>query len=550
MFAAGTTYTGTFYVEPGTPVTVEFRADIEASAGTITAGLTGIQAKLYNVTGNGEGMSSSTAINVPTADKTASTVTVQTGGMNLAEYVAYADPTIVVPQDAQKLAEWTLLNSGYETVLLDTITVDFTAGGAFDGSDDLNNVYVVYGDNTSSIKSTVSDTGNVYSVSYELGSNDGISVAVYGDVASTATSGTLTPRVLVSGTTVQSGTAVSTNSGTVLDGQTVTSGSGSFTATADASTPDEDFAAAGSTEVPVASYKFEAVNDDYVLETVRVAFTGTGAASVVQYAMLKMDGTMIAMVPLQSGTATFDISVPVTANDEVVLDLEVNLGTVGTYAGTTGADIKATMNLIQYDNSAGTRTTNVESDAGNSIYVFKAFPTITNETLPSSALVVGTQTLAIHEVAATGGTVGVGKIVYTVSESANPYISTGTIKVYKDGVEVSGTVATATTSGGSLEAASAGTGTITFTPTSEMQISGTSTIELRADILGAIVEGDYITTKIAETGSQQAAAAFGSVGSSSFTWSDRSGVPHNTSSSTDWYNDYFLTPTAAQTMSQ
>jgi hypothetical protein len=376
----------------------------------------------------------------------------------------------------------------------------------------------------------------------------------YGNVSTFAVAGsndTMTTSLLVSGTTVGSSQSVTTNNGLVLSGQTMTAAVGTIASAVDASTPDSKLIVSGSTS-DLAAYKLTTTNDNYTLTEAVVSFASAAAASNITSVELKDGATVLATAPVVlSGSdylATFSgLSLLVPANTDKVLTVAATIGDINTNSGSAGAAMTATLTSFKANNSQGTETSDTTYRAGNAIYVYKSIPTVTPQTLPSTVLTAGTQTLAKFSVSSDSNPIGWKKFIFTVNKSASSTITN--VKLYDgNGVEVLGTPTLATVGSGDTA------GTISFVPTTEESISGSKTYTLKADIGGVIADNDYISTSIGSASMAYAAPAdYATVAATNatFVWSDQNKASHSLTT-TDWFNNFLVKniPTDSQTLTR
>ncbi|MBI2003297.1 MAG: hypothetical protein HYS76_01825, partial [Candidatus Wildermuthbacteria bacterium] len=330
--------------------TLEVKADVFDSDGTnnLDANDT-IQVELRGGDiNNAFGQISGATLDVLASDPTANsastaagnTLTVSTGGLTLSKYTAYPNTTFVAPQTKAKIAHFTLSANTTETVNLNTISIDLDGkADAFDASDDLANLYVVYGEKTTTVKSTVADTSNSWSIDYAMTPGKTIDLVVYADIASSSTNGdatadTIRADVTITGTSAVSGAAANA---TEQQGQTITSGSGSFTAAVDGGTPltyvvsgstATDIAAGAPKTITAATFKFTAVNDAFSINEVKVK-VGSDVSGALLNAVLKDGSTVLGTKPFDltsQTTAHFTgLNVAVPANTTKVLTVELQL---------------------------------------------------------------------------------------------------------------------------------------------------------------------------------------------------------------------------------
>ncbi|KKW36435.1 MAG: Glycoprotein gp2, partial [Candidatus Giovannonibacteria bacterium GW2011_GWA2_53_7] len=321
-------------VEPGHDVTLEVRGDVfnvntasALSAGTTTviniaAGGTNIQRM---VSGN---YISNTAIS-------GNTLTVAAGTLSLAKYSAYANQTITVPQTAYKIGEYRLTTGSTEPVNLNTFTLTL-AGDLAATSTDATELYVVYGTKTSQVKAAGAASQS-WSINESVAANTTINIAVYSTLSSAITSGKFTATGLtVAGTSQNSGSAVTSSA---VTGQTITVGAGTVTAVKDASSPVSSLVVANSMP-KVASFKFTGTNDAFTITQLFAKVASTDAAAAIAELVWKDGATEVARQPMNGyGATSSGLSIAIPANGSKVLDVYANLGSIGTNAATTSANI-------------------------------------------------------------------------------------------------------------------------------------------------------------------------------------------------------------------
>ncbi len=528
-------------VEPGTPVVVEVRADIYDSDGTndISSGDT-LTVTMETYTNAAQRMSSLSYFDAPTTDVDGNTLTVAVGSLTLAKKSSYGNQTVVLPQSsAYKLAEFVLSGNSTEAVNVNTYSVSWTASGTFSAAD-LSDVYLMFNDTPSTVKSTVSGT-TTWSVSQTLGISETMVVGVYAVIGSDVSNiDAITTNMQVSGITADSSESVTS---TYAIGQTITKGTGSITSSLAASSPVSSLVKGGTT-IDAASFKFTTVNDAYKITEVIVK-VGSAGATAIDHVELYDDTTELGTAYISGTTATFSgLEVNIDANDNKTLTVKLALGEIGDSAGTTGADVKVTLDSFKAENSQGSESTDTTDRAGNSIYVYKSVPTIATQAMPSTTLTAGTVTLAKFTVSG-DGIISWKRFLFTVLKDSDTVVTSPKLYDANTNEEITGT---GTTTSSLLDGDTSGT--ITFTATNEQEISGSKTYVLKATISGTVATGDYVSTSLAQPSSYASPAAYASVsGSPSFVWSDEAANSHSETTS-DWNNDYLVKnlPTDSQTL--
>jgi len=560
----GTQFTTNFVVNPGSPATVEIRMDIFDNEGTNIFATTTPTIDVAFVQGSSNGVPqiSLGTINIPTANQLGNQVTVAAGSITLTQVSTYGNQTIVAPQTAYKLGAFNLTGNSTEAVDINEFEIDFTGTGVFDPSDDLTDVHIKYGASTTTVKGTVTDLNNTWSVNFQLAINESMVIEVFGNIASTVGTDTMRVDLTITGATALSASTVYadvTSSNTTKDagfqGQVITAGTGFVIATADASTPDAKIVDDSGT-ITSAVFDFTSTNDSYTITDITITVTAASAVSTVR---LKDGNTTLATLPGATSLTFSGLTFAIPVNSSKDLTVELDMSTVGVGAGTTGGALLTTLTSFTSRNSQGVSDVSAndsgqsrESDpAGNATYVYKSVPTITLVTLPTGLLNNGTKILSKFTISSGGtGTIAWDRILFTITKtggtSGDPAITNTDLYNSDTNTIVAGT-ATDTTLGETNTS-----GTVSFVPTSEQQISGAKTYELRATIGGTLADNDFISSEITQPSSFANSVAVASVsGTPSFVWSDVSAQSHSTTT-LDWTNGFQVKnlPTSTQTMTK
>lgn len=586
-------------VEPGSPVTLEVRADVYDNDGTngITAGTT-ILITLEGATtlNNGYGMVSMATVDVPSSDVAANTVTARQGGLTLSKYTAYTDQNAVVPLSNYKLGHFTLTANTTEAVNINTIEV-----GLDDVSAYASNLYVKLGSNTTSTKATVT-ASNTWSVNYSLAAGTTVDVMVYGDVNSSAHNTGVT-GMYIAGTTASSATSTTQGTtpqvgGSTIVGQTITFTTGTPTTALDGSTPINQ-AVAGGQSVVAGKFKLTAQNDSYTIKELEFTVAGTAATSAVINSLTVKDGsTVLITVPYDGANNKWDISglnVLVAANTTKVLTVEYNLATpytdgAGTTAATvvtTGKAATLTLSQMKVANSQGTESTPATARTANYTYVYKTIPTFTNVAITEQGVNLtsgaATELIKFTVKADAKGDVSLKQIRFNTNITDGGTASAPTMNTFsffRGSTNITSSVAIIDQGGTSIEAAAtsidennssdvyvvfdteevipAGT---TYTYTLKGTPSGFMGVSTDADSIATSISQDttpagvaaganatlYALDAIATTGVVQTLSATalqaGTGSTSHVIWSDNSAQLHDytyTGSSFDWFNGYLI----------
>ena len=568
LLAAGTTFTTNYTLAVGAPATLEIRADIYDNDGTgaIVATDTVI-GTLVSLTGNTQKLSSLGYITVPSSNISGNTLTAQSAAsLSMAKTANYANQTTSTPQTSSyKLASYTVSGSSVEDVNLDTVSADFgvVTGTTFVAARLSDVTLKIDGVVIGSPKGTVTATGNTFSITKTLVKNGSMTVEIWGTIntaVAITNADSIRATVTVSG--VGAASSVASTTGAVV-GQTIVSNTGSITYTIDASRPDASINDDAGTKA-MANYKFAAVTDTY--KVTDLTFTVADVTTVST--MRLFDGATEVASKAATATTTFSgLNWTIPAGQTKVLSVKLDLGTVGVGAGSTGASTLVTLTAGIATNGAGVAAAvSGGSVAGTAQYTYKALPTLSLVTLPTSALTAGTDVLAKFAINTNGtGTIGWNRIVFTIAKTSAPTIASVVLRNADSNSVIAGTATL-------VDAANAATCLATllgcrvaFVPTTEQQVSGSTNYSLEATVGGTLVTSDYITTTLATPSAFAASAAYATVAATgggfgtyaqsgttpSFIWSDVSASSHDTTT-LDWSNDFLVKslPLNSQTLTK
>jgi len=477
-------------VNPGSPVTLEIRADIKETSGT-TAVADGdsIYAAIMDGSSNAEGTVSKTTISTPAANVNGNTLTVSIGGLTLSKYTAQPNTSLVAPASAYKLGSFTLTANTTEAVNLTQIDVILNNSA----SQHVLNLYVTYGTSTTTPKPTVStsSTTNSWYINTVLPVGTSIPIDVYGDIADAIDDATYAPFVemTVNGTTVSSGQEA--NSSTAVDGQTLLITTSTLTPDLDGSSPVAKIIAGGQA-VDAGIYSFTAQNEDYTLNELRFTIPntnndGTATAAYNSIAIVNaslLDSTTGAVlagpIAYNSASSYFNftgLNIVVPSGTAKKLTLSFYLSPYLTSdASSTQVDVAPTLSYVKAYNSQGVpknSTTHptivaIDTAAANALWAFKSVPTIThtgtNKTISSAAQDVELYKFTVA--ADAKGPIDVKQFVFTTTMT-DMNAATNTLdyfKFYKGGSNYTDQVTIRNSLGESIEGTSTvGTGYVIVT---------------------------------------------------------------------------------------
>jgi len=586
-------------VEPGSPVTLEVRADIYDNDGTNTALDT--DTILVKIVGgdlnNAYGMTSMATVDVPSASVSANTLTVATGGLTLSKYTAYTNQNAVLPVTDYKLGHFTLTANTTEAVNINTIEVGLNSVSGV-----TSNLYVKFGTNTTATKATVT-VANTWSVNYQLAAGQTVDVLVYGDVATNAA--TAVTGLYIAGTTASSATSTTQGTtpqigGSTIVGQTITFTTGTPTTAVDGSTPLAQAVAGGQTVV-AGKFKLTAQNDSYTIKEVRFTVAGTAATSAVINSLTLKDGSTVTTVPYDGANdqwAIAGLNILVPANTTKVLTAEYNLATPSTDGTTitTGKVATLTLSYMNVANSQGTESQPTTARTANYTYVYKSIPTFTNVAVTGQGVKltsgVSTELIKFTVAADSKGPVSLKQIRFNTNITDGGTASAPTLNTFtffRGTTNITGSVAIIDDGGATLEST---TTTLTELNTSDVFVvfdteevipAGTTytytLLGTPSGFIGESGDADSVATSItqdtvpsdgtadggaaganqtgfyldatATTGVVQtlattvaeAGTGTGSTSNGNVIWSDNSATLHDytyDASSADWFNGYLI----------
>ncbi len=605
---AGTDYTeytfgSSFVAVPGSPATLEIRADLYDSDGTdsIEDADTFI-AEIVSMTGtsNVQRMTSGSYDSYPTAATPANTLTISAAALTVAKNGSYANQSVTDPKTAYKVGSFSVTAGTTEGINLTDINVD--ASGSMTAATDMFNMYLMYGPSanmtTSSTKGTVSASANSWSINYALEAGETIYVNVYADIDSAISTGeTVVTEIDVNGTSMLSGASPSTSE---VIGQTITIAAGSFTEFND--DHPVDAIVAGNQEVTAAKYRFSAANETYTITELKTSVGSAAAGGLISAVNLYDGSTLVGTTILDETTAvagdsgTFTgLSIPVADNASKTLTVKYQLTGVGVGGGTSQTDVKNTLESVKISDSNGTETTEADTNAvdssgtaswsdgtitGNNLIVFKSIPTVTQTDLTNSTLVNGqaTDLYKFTVTADANGSIAIKQFKLTTSWSDGGNADTleiESLKLYKNGSDITTSVVIQDQDGASIEGTSGllesdSDLVVTWASESAIAAGETVTYTVRGTpqgfrTNGADTSGDSVSLYLAQDTSSNSTNVFLNVGDTTttvielftsaaagnattnepeFMWSDISASAHSstagTASTGDWHNGYLV----------
>ncbi len=320
--------------------------------------------------------------------------------------------------------------------------------------------------------------------------------------------GAMTPTGVTSGNTVTETVSASA-------GQTMTVAAGSLAISSDSSTPSYTTVAGGSAGVTMSAFKFRATNEAVNLTKVGLVLT-SGSSSDVGTVYLYQGATQIGTATFTGGntTATSTLTSPITLAKDVdtVITVKADMGSIGvSQVGTEGQLVKIDVTNAEASGLSSGNTLQVGGIVAGAqgVRMFKSFPTVALDTLPSTGIADG-RLMRFKVTANSAGAVGLFNFNFTISTSSfvtGGGISSTMLNVYSDASysqPVSGTFGAATGQFGATNGTTGGT-TLTNGPvtldfqatTNPLQVPAGQTyyFELKATVAGTQT-GTSVTTTL------------------------------------------------------
>ncbi|HLD20717.1 MAG TPA: hypothetical protein VJB64_01330, partial [Patescibacteria group bacterium] len=465
-----------FIVYPGSPVTLEVRADVYDSDTTNDIDATDtIQAEIAEVSSvnNVLRMTSGSYLDRPGTAVEGNTLTVREGTLTTAQNTSYAAQSAVAPKTKYKIGSWTVTANTTEDVNLTQIDIDFSAEVSdASAAADYSSVYLTYGPDGDEVetnaKSTVSLTtgGNSWSVSYNLEAGETIYVNAYATVATSVTNDTdgddiITSSLTVDGTTVSSGTTVT---GSIQSGQAITwYSAGTFSTALGGDTAVAKSVAGGQT-IEAAKYKLSAVRDTFTVDQIQVSVGSSTAAGVINKVELYDGSTLLGSAVFNtasgdgnalSAALVTGLDIEIAAGSSKTITAKLVLNDIGSGAASSQQNLALALDSVRNSNSSGTVNTDATDRDGNEIRAYNSIPTFSAVDLTNSTLVNG-QPLDLYKFTVTAdsnGTVAIKQLGFPVTwtDSEADALEMESWKLYKNGSDITTSVLIQDQVGASIE---------------------------------------------------------------------------------------------------
>ena len=369
-------------------------------------------------------------------------------------------------------------------------------------------------------------------------------------------------------TGVTSGNTVTTGSGNLVvntssSGTMTVSSGASVTVTIDSSSPSYAVNAGGTTGVVMSVIKLRATNENVNLTKLGLTVgngsylakaTGSGnqsygSADLTQVYLYNSSGTLLGTATFtgtnNTATSTLNVPLTLTRDTDVTITVKADLANIGVSApGGIGNLVKVDpLNFEGTGASSGSTIKGAASGTSAGVRLFKSYPSLALETLPSTGVADG-RLMHFKVTANTAGSIGISKFTFKVSTTSatvtNIDLYGFTDSAYSQAVSGQGT-------GGQIgsQVASAINGTaFSYTPTNPLQIPAGQTyyFELRAAVSGVTTGSSVVTTLVGDSGFPTVndvvnynVATSSALSASNFIWSGNS-TSTSVAADVDWSN--------------
>lgn len=367
---------------------------------------------------------------------------------------------------------------------------------------------------------------------------------------------------------------------------------GTITAALDLSSPKTQVAA-GKTTVTTAEFKLSAQNETFKITDITLALNDETAVKSIAAVFVKYDGQIVYKEVLGAGNVSKNyiniknLNLALAPNAAKILTVSYQLGDVKSET-MSGKNVQTALYSLKGVDTKNKALAYSKIIKGNSIYVYKSYPTISSAALSSGALAKGINTFAKFTMANNGGSKIAWRRIDVVFKCkfdqlvcglnyGNPVVKDGGIynlEVMGPGVAageesqnlliknvsiyrletINGVTSQLAVPGGwHFRHETGGIVTASFIANADQEVSGTKTYAVKGDVLMNVVVGDYVSTKYDATSKVMVSSAgSGQIGLNAYaslTWTDYSALNHSDETG-DWHNDFLIKylPLATQTI--
>lgn len=369
-------------------------------------------------------------------------------GLTVAKYAGFADDqNVVKPATQAKLGSFVLTAGIDEGIVVDTINIDEAVSSVLQNMKLIGDSSGIQYGATKVTLTSDNITDNVFSI-YNLNLVAGESkvINIYADTKVSSLVDEINLDVGAIGTSVITSTTVyhntSSDGDADVDLQRIKITAGGITSSAAPTQPDADIVIAGTTAA-MNAVKFTASNEAYIITKLRLdnpfAYTSGDSIGKVILVYKNKEGISVIREAYTGGDNQIDftgLDMYVPQDDTAILTIKAVIPTIP-----SGAD---SGDLISLDyvhdagfSAVGQSSNNLVSDSavsdvrGNAMVVRKTKPTIHLNSLPTTVLADGTQTISKFTISAdVAGSVYFGKLNWDYAATSGIDLVDGTIYIY------------------------------------------------------------------------------------------------------------------------
>ncbi len=554
------TFGSTFIVKAGTTAKVKIVGDVKTTTSTSFSGGETVLVTVSSVSGsNAQSLTSLSTLSKPATATDAFTLNITSAALTATKFSGFGNRTVAAGTNDAQLGSFVIGAGAAEGVTVNSITVTLTAANS--NSSTITRMYMkdhATGAALGDVKTSIS-TSNIYTVSFSLAASAGKVIDLYGDIKAGANSGSWIANISTDG--VGLATSKSVSGGSITNAiQTITVGAGSLTTTNGAK-PSAAIVLGGSTGNNMAQFTFNASNEGFTIDQFKLKVPNNFATSVSAITVKYKDKLGVAKESTQvlafaaadvNATATYTgLTLYVPANGSANVDVYVDMASVGTGAGASGAAGAITMDWNEGFKAAGdsgTSQTTIGSSgnadlSNNTFIVRKTKPTFAKldaGTAPTTRL------FKFSAVADNAGNIDIKQLAFNIVTSgvivtAMRLVDQDANVLSTNNTDASGTSATSMNVSLLVGDDTGATGDNVETISTVAKI-----YEVQGTVSGFGDSGDSITIGFARdttAGVTSTALTAGADGvflaNEGNIWSDRSASAHTTAT-TDWTNGFLL----------
>jgi len=391
------------------------------------------------------------------------------GSLDLTKNSGYTNKSVTSPQLGFKLADFNLTNGTAEAINLNQVQANLSIDSGLVVNLYVKNTYIQY-DNNKTLVRGVTVGSNYWPLNYKILSGQTINFSLYGDIdSSIPVNSVVSSGLLINGTMEKSKTAVSTNSGNILAGQSSTFGTKSLAVSADGSTTESKIVVANQM-INAGQFKFEAYKDSFTVSKLKFVVPISLGATLISKAVL-LDTETQAVLPSKFTTESYnsngyildfsnlDFTIPINSSKSVTvsytlssstspLNVNKNIAPTLVYVKATDSD-KTPMDGVasDYSSSVVSFYDNISlASAGvtvGNVYAFRSLPTFSAESSNRKSSNGASSDIYTFNISADkAGDVAVKQIIFKISlsDSNKNYPRLRNFKLFKGTTDYTGSV--------------------------------------------------------------------------------------------------------------